>query len=547
MYPLESQPRTAGNRRGRLLGAIALGAAVTISLAACGGTSGSGSAIGTGSANGKAGYGMTGFTGSKVGGTTLTVGELNKPDSFNPAQIGPTADFTELTYESLTYLDQDGKVQPALAKSWQYVGTGNTKFQMTLRSDAVFSDGTKVTPEAVVASLKYTQATPGQVSSDLAGDTFSVTGSDTFEVDLQQANPVLPQLFSQVFGAGAIISPAGLANPSNMDAGHTSFGAGRYVYQPSQSVDGDHYTYTANPKFYDQSQINFKTVVMKVVSNAQSMVNAVKAGQIDVAKGDYTGIDGAVASGLQAVGGPTNSLLMVLTDRNGEKVKALADVRVRQALNYAIDRTAITKALLGKYGVPTTQIAMPGGDGYSADAAKKYPYDVNKAKQLLKAAGYSSGLTIDVATAPFAGFNDLGEALQAQLAKVGVTLKLTEATDGGGYMKNISSTSFPAFVGGQSALPMYLMGQQLFMASPNENPFKTTTPELTKLYNNAAAADTTERTALDKQITDYLVDNAWFVSVSSSPIVYFGAKTIGGMKLSANNTQQSPLDWYRIK
>ncbi|MDW8809985.1 ABC transporter substrate-binding protein, partial [Streptomyces scabiei] len=87
---------------------------------------------------------------------------------------------------------------------------------------------------------------------------------------------------------------------------------------------------------------------------------------------------------------------LLLLDREGTVVKGLGDVRVRQALNFAVDRAAITKAVYGDYGAPVSQPQMPGYDGYSPEAAKTYPHDPDKAKKLLKAAGYGSGLTIPV-------------------------------------------------------------------------------------------------------------------------------------------------------
>jgi ABC-type transport system substrate-binding protein len=542
MQIFKSQPdRTGRPLRARLVGAIAVGAVLSLALAACGGSA-------TTSSSGSAGeYGMTGLAGDKAEGDTLTIGELNAPNSLDPAQVFPQADFTMLTYESLTYLDQDGEVQPALATSWEYVGEGNTDFTMDIRTDATFSDGEKVTPDAVVKSLQYVQNTPGAQSAFLAGATFAVSGENTVEVKLGVPNPVLPQLFSQIYSVGAIISPKALEDPSVLDAAHTSYGAGRYIYQPDQSVAGDHYTYTANPDFYDQSLVYFKTITLKVVANADSMINAVKTGQIDVAKGDYAGITNATAAGLQAVGGPTNTITLNLMDREGVVAEPLADVRVRQALNYAIDRDAITSALVGEYGQATTQFALEGGDGYSDAVADAYPYDPEKAKELLAEAGYPDGFEMDVVTAVFAGFNDMGEALKGQLAEVGVTLNLDQASDGMTYVTNVAGKKYPAAVGGQSALPMYFMGLQLFMVSPNQNPFNTNTPELTTLFNGASAADPDERADLDQQIAEYLSDNAWFVPVAATPIVYFGASTIGGMKITANNTQASPLDWYRLK
>ncbi|MFJ9896439.1 ABC transporter substrate-binding protein [Streptomyces sp. NPDC091280] len=537
MHFLDSASRLPGPRALRAArgGLVALSAGLALTLTACGG--------GTGSTTGAQ------STGKAVAGDTLTVAEQQAPPTMNPGSLDlGFVDFTMLSYESLFYLSPDGTVQPALAKSWKYVGTGNTELSVTLRSGVRFADGTPVTADAVKASLEYAKKAQGNQAHYLTDATITATGPLALTIELAKANPILPTLLTQSYGIGQIISPKGLASASKLTPTDTSQGAGPYIYQPSQSVAGDHYTYTANPSYYDKSKQHYKKIVMKIVQNGQTAVNAMKTGQIDVYKGDYTSAASARSAGMSTVGLPVILQGLSLIDRGGEVSKPLGDVRVRQAINYAIDRDAVTKALLGDSGTPTVQTVIKGGDGYSAALADHYAYDPAKAKSLLKAAGYPDGFTLPVLAATFVGFDTMAQAVAGQLAKVGIKVKVTAVTSITSFVENQTNKKYPAVSGGFTEEPMYLEGLDLFMpGSKVFNGFGSTAPELTTLFDKAAAAAPTERAGLDRQMQEYLVQNAWFAPVAFTPVNYYVRPGIGGVKVSAGAPFASPLAFYATK
>ncbi|WP_330350967.1 ABC transporter substrate-binding protein [Streptomyces sp. NBC_00582] len=520
--------------RTRRTALAALCAALSLTLAACGGGKGTAGAQSTGKA---------------VPGDTLTVAEQQAPPTMNPGSLDlGFVDFTMLSYESLFYLSPEGKVEPALAKSWKYVGTGNTELSVTLRSGVKFADGTAVTADAVKASLEYAKKAQGNQAHYLTDATITATGPLALTIKLAEPNPILPTLLTQSYGIGQIISPKGLASASSLTPTKTSQGAGPYIYEPSDSVAGDHYTYTANPNYYDKSKQHYKKIVIRIVQNGQTAVNAMKTGQIDVYKGDYTSAASAKSAGMSTVGLPVILQGLSLIDREGEVSKPLGDVRVRQAINYAIDREAVTKALLGSSGTPTTQTVIKGGDGYSEDMADHYPYNPTKAKQLLKEAGYADGFELPVLAATFVGFDTMAEAIAGQLSKVGIKVKVTAVTSITSFVENQTNHKYPAVSGGFTEEPMYLEGLDLFMpGSKVFNGFGTTSPELTKLFDEAAAAAPDKRADLDRQMQEYLVKNAWFAPVAFTPVNYYVRPGIGGVKVSAGAPFASPLAFYATK
>ena len=363
--------RLIARRPALLSPAAAVAAAASLALAACGGQA-------TGSAQ---------TTGSSKAGDVLTVGfSVQAPETLNPAEAPQNyAWFEELAYEPLIVQRSDGTLAPGLAASWSYTGTGNKTFVLHLRPGVKFSDGTPLTAQGVTADLRYVTTAAGQMAPFFAGDTFTATGPLTVTITAAKPNPDFPQILTQDDVIGDVISERGLNSPSLL--GTRTFGAGPYMLDPAQTVTGSQYTYVPNPNYYDKPAVYWKKVIIRVITDPQSMLNALKTGQVDVANGDPTTIAAARQAGLTVTSTPDLWVGVTLADRGGVLAKPLASAQVRQALNYATSRAAISSALFPGTGAPTSQIIVPGGYGYQAALTNAYPYDISKARQLLAAAG----------------------------------------------------------------------------------------------------------------------------------------------------------------
>lgn len=485
-------------------------------------------------------------TTTAVQGDTLTIAMQTASPSVNPATVDVAfVNFTLLAYEPLIYRASDGSLQPALAESWT-MSNENTQLDLTLRPGVTFADGTPVDAAAVKGSLEYMIAAKGPNSQYLAAVSDIATPSDlSLTITLSQPVPLLPDLLTQSYGIGQVISPAGVAKPDALTVQNPSAGAGAYVFDPGQTVAGDHYTYTANPTYYDPSKQHYRTVVLKVFENSQAALNAITTGQVDVVPGDATTAAQAKAAGLQIAQIPFVWSGLNLIDRGGEVSKPLGDLRVRQAINYALDRKTLATAVLGEYGVPTTTTVVEGADGWSREAADRYPYDVAKAKALLAEAGYPDGFELPVLSIHYGGIDTMAEAMSAQLAEVGITLTFTYVTDAQAYVTAASDHSFPAVAVGYGAQPIFIMGHGLFLPDATIfNGFGTQDAELSALFDKAAAADPTERAKLDQQIELWLVDQAWFAPVAFAPVLYYAKADLGGLAVSPDAPVATPLDWY---
>jgi peptide/nickel transport system substrate-binding protein len=517
----------AAGRPGRMTVAAALAAAASLGLAACGGQATGSAAAGGGQA-----------------GDVLTVGfDVQAPETLNPA-VAPQnyAWFEELAYEPLIVQRSDGSLAPGLATSWSYAGTGNTGFVLHLRPGVRFSDGSQLTAQGVVDDLRYVTASAGQMSPFFAGDTFTATGPLTVTITAAQPNPDFPEILTQDYVIGDVISETGLHSPSLL--GTRTFGAGPYMLDPSQTVTGSQYTYVPNPHYYDKAAVYWKKVVIKVITDPESMLNALKTGQVDVANGDPTTIASARQAGLTVTNTPDLWLGVTLADRGGALAKPLANVQVRQALNYATGRSQISSALFPGTGAPTSQLVVPGGYGYEASLANAYPYDLSKAKQLLAAAGYPHGFSLQIVTGEYGGMNLVAQALAQQWRKIGVNLQVTDDANSNQYYAAAFGAKFPAFMTVFGQIPTWVEGPSLFLPSASYNPFHTASEPLASLYAQEARSSGTAQARLDQRIEAYLVDQAWFVPMVTIGLPYYATKSVTS---TATSARAALLELYEVR
>ena len=217
------------------------------------------------------------------------------------------------------------------------------------------------------------------------------------------------------------------------------------MIDPKATILNSQYVYVKNPYYWDPDAQKWDKVVIKIISDSNAMLSALKTGQVQVAEGAAIQAAAAEAAGLQIVTAPSAMLGMYIGDIDGKIVPALKDVRVRQALNYAIDRKAIVESLYGKYGKPTDQFVPQGIGGYVAKLEDVYPYDPKKAKALLAEAGYKDGFKFTLVEQPAVSSGDLlAQAMVANWKDVGVDVTLKPTNSFSTYVPIMVSQKYPA-------------------------------------------------------------------------------------------------------
>ena len=492
-------------------GAAALALIVAGAATACSGSGATGSLVNTGRASG-----------------TLTVATPSAPSSLDPA-VGQPADetFSDFAYTPLIVQASNGSYTPGLAESWSY-GPDNKTFTIKLRSGVKFSDGTALNAEAVKTWIQH-EMKPGNGGASYLSTLKSVdvTGPLTLTLTFSSPTPDLEMVFGQILALGMIGSPKAVQAATLTKQ---TDGAGPYMLDASATVPGATYTYVPNPYYWDKSAVHWSKVVVKVIASPTAALEALQSGQVQVAMDQpVTSVPVAKKSGLHYVDPLTLLLGLGILDRGGKISKPLANVQVRQALNYAINRPALAKVLGAGYGTPITQMAAPGWDSYDAALNQAYPYDPAKARQLLAAAGYPHGFTLPVVSVAAVGQDLLANALQGQLSAVGITVQPDITTNVGAYFQAMSSGNYPAATLSFGELPAAFDYADLYGPQASFNPFKSASTQLTALDARLNAAPAGAEPAIAEQMQALLVSQAWFVPVAATPLVVLYQSGVTGV------------------
>lgn len=320
-------------------------------------------------------------------GETVTVGILYQvqPTSLdgNYDSVVPFWQISRNLYDGLFKLDNDMKIQPNLATGYEQ--TDELTYDITLRDDVVFHNGAKFTSADVTFTFdriaKDTQLASKQKT--YISNVESVTAIDDHKVrfKLKQADAS----FLKILASVVYITPKSVVEEmGDVKYGQNPVGTGPFSF--ASWTQGDSVVLKANCGYWGDKPIPSQ-VEFRFFSEPATQISSLQSGEIDIA----TSITPDLAAGLststdvsvQSVQG-NQTFWMVLNTLSGP----FADERVRQAMNYAIDKEKITKELLSGYATPQGQPYAESIFGSSSDV-DPYPYDPSRAKELLKEAGYS--------------------------------------------------------------------------------------------------------------------------------------------------------------
>lgn len=299
------------------------------------------------------------------------------PSSLDPQfpDDGNMRAVNDSIYEML--IGRDPKTEalvPILATS--YSQKDATTWELKVRTGVKFQNGEAFDAAAAAASIKriidpaYKSELLSFVSTIKDAKAVDAT---TLQLTTDGPDPILPSRLTWL----AIVPPKASADK---DFGTKPSGTGPYKFV--EWVKGDHVTLQANPDYWG-AKPQVQSVTIRTIPEAATRVAALRAGEVDLIR-DLPPESVSLAPKVASTAGLQFPWIRINTLKG-----KLADVRVRQALNYAVDKQALAKSLYSGYAVIADgQLLTPGHFGYSKDV-QAYPYDVAKAKQLLTEAGAS--------------------------------------------------------------------------------------------------------------------------------------------------------------
>lgn len=485
--------------------------------------------------------GCTGTSGDVEAHDGILVAGFNSPPiSLDPLRSanGQGRWYEDPAYASVLSTNNDGAVIAGLADEWGYVGDDNTQFTFTLRDDLVFADGTPLDAQAVVDSFEYFVANgSGPTRAYFLG--ISAEAVSEVEVALTSAspNPIMDLLLTEDYYAFSPISAAGLAD-DNARAAQT-FGSGPYVLDPDQTVAENKYVYVPNELYHDPEAAKFDLIEIRVIPDAAQLAQALNTGQVDIIQVDPN-VAGTLSDDLEVMSrvGAWNGLY--ITDRAEAVQPALADVRVRQALAFAIDREAVANAAAGEYGEAAVQVALEGDPlwGYDPELEGLYTQDLDRARELLAEAGYPDGFSFTIIY-PGAQQADakLAQALASEFAEIGVTMELKPTADFGAWVNDFVSGQYSGTIFGGAGLPMFLMAQFAWTPSAIMNPYQVSDDEVNVAFAElaGAGAGTDEAVEASQEFTRVVTERALSIPVVKQTLIFAHSPSVGGVEWVGNS------------
>lgn len=339
---------------------------------------------------------------------------LDPPDmSDNPSE-------TVLRHimDGLVEFDTDLNIMPALATSWTMSDDGLT-YTFQLREGVAFHDGSPFNAEAVAINFNRIITTSLRRTSLYEPFIASVEATGPYTVVFTLKAPFGAFIYHLAHGAGLIQSPLALET-YGADVGRNPVGTGPFKFV--NWIPGDRIEVEANEAYWG-GQPSLDRIVFHVVPEAVTRVFRLETGETHIAGR----LPPTQVPRLEV--NPDVNLMIESTIRtiylgfNNQK-PPLDDVRVRQAINYALDKELLCEAVMGGFAEPSDSPLAPATWGYFPTGG--YPYNPEKAKALLADAGFGDGLKLTLWTPQGRYLQDYETAIavQGMLADVGIDLRV---------------------------------------------------------------------------------------------------------------------------
>ncbi|MET0517272.1 MAG: ABC transporter substrate-binding protein, partial [Burkholderiaceae bacterium] len=350
---------------------------------------------------------------------TLVMGMTLEPPGLDPTR-GAASAIAEIVhyniFETLTKIAPDGQVTPLLAQSWT-VSPDRKTYTFKLRTGVSFQNGEPFNAAAVKFSFERAASdTSSNKDRRLFAGMASIATPDpaTVVITLKALEPELPFLLGQA--TAAIVEPKSAER-------NASSPVGTGPYQLENWAKGASLSLRAWPGWRDAAGLRIQRVSFRFISDPSAQVAALLSGDVDA----FPRV--AVARALEQFrrdrrfqvlsNGSRAKTILAINNRR----KPLDDQRVRRALAAAIDRKAVIQASADGFGVPIGSHYVPGMPGY-VDTTAINPYDPARARALLKEAGVKLPLPLSLKLPPTPYARQGGELIAAELAQVGVTVKI---------------------------------------------------------------------------------------------------------------------------
>jgi peptide/nickel transport system substrate-binding protein len=476
---------------------------------------------------------VSGFQWFGGGKDDLTIAIGTDVSTFDPhfATDSATEVLNKNLYNNLVRFTAKMEIVPDLARKWEVSQDGLT-WTFDLRDGVKFHDGTPFTAEAVKVNFdRLLDEKTGSPRRSVLAMIKAIEVLGPTKLRITTTYPTGSFLQQLAHPVAAIISPAAIAK-FGKDLSRNPVGTG-----PFKLVDwtsGDKIVMEANASYFEGAPM-VKHLVWKIVPEDSSRTMLIESGQTDVAFRIPVADVARLRSkpDITVVEGPTVMTMYVALNNSRGPLK---DVRVRQAINYAIQKDMLVKEIVGGMGIVADAPISQSTWGYAKIGT--YPFNREKAKALLKQAGYANGFELELWTTVGRYLMDrqVAENLQAQLGEVGITVKL-RPWEFQALMAEVKKGQFDAVLLGwspstgdadQGLYPVFHSSQ----FPPNSNRAFYSSPKVDKLLIDARqATNPRSRLELYRQAEQFIMDDAAWLFLFYPKQVVLTRANVKGVEL----------------
>ena len=469
--------------------------------------------------------------GAASSGGVLTVGyDLSgsiNPIQFDPAEFNGSAccfDYAWPIYAGLLRETTSGAYVPDLASSVTIPNP--TTIDVQMRPGLVYSNGTPLNAAAVKAGYERNLGNPHVGSGNAAFvdlSSIDVTGPESLILHFSQAvaSTFYPLLADQESFMAISTGPStGVPNTNVV-------GAGPFVLQ--SYTPGGKIVLVKNPKYWDAKTIALSGITFVDVPSGPQQLNALESGLVDVEgvpDADLPTVKNLTSIQTNSTFPDGNYYFVPVCKSSGP----LANLKVREALNYAVNRVAINDALLFSKGQPAWSMFPEGSAYYDSALTGDYAYNPKKAKQLLAQAGYPHGFSTTIMALPESDTNQLATVLQAQWKQIGVSVQILATSN---YVTDLYADHKAAMGLNPSGLPGVEKLTTQFVPGSIGDICNYNNPTLNAITSQIEALPPSSPKLKSEWIAaqDFVMKNALGVYVDFSPNVTGAAKSVKNLQV----------------
>ncbi len=462
-------------------------------------------------------------SGTPTNGGSVVVGISQDLDSLDPhkAVAAGTREVLFNVFEGLVKPDQEGNLVPAVAESYEQSTDGKV-YTFHLRADVKFHNGAIVTADDIVYSIKRCAGLLETTDPSVVVESALSNVLEVNKVDDATVEVVLKEADTELIGylTSAII-PKDYANQDTAPVGTGPFKFVSYTPLESFVVEKNEDYYVAGKPYLDQ-------VTFKIVPNADSAVLEMMAGSMDI----FAYLTEAQALQLQDTfrieEGNMNLVQALFLNNQAEPFN---NVLVRQALSYAVDRQAILDMVAGGKGTVIGSNMFHGfGKYYEESLVNHYPYDIQKAKDLLAQAGYPDGFTFTITVPSNYKFHvDTAQVLVEQLRQVGITAEIQQIEWASWLTDVYSSRNYQATVIGLDAKLAARDVLERYSSTASNNFLNYSNPKFDETLTKAiATVNEDEKIAYYKDLQTILTEDAAAVYIQDPALLVAVNKKLSG-------------------